>query len=98
MPRGATKATFVLGDVVGSTRLWSDLNEIPDALDALDERLDQGAAPIVSGGPPPGYHTVTPRMFVDDVAGQVDFLRRASAPPVGSKTIARSRSSSATRV
>jgi uncharacterized glyoxalase superfamily protein PhnB len=29
----------------------------------------------VVSGPPPGFHAVTPRMFVDDVAAQVEFLR-----------------------
>jgi uncharacterized glyoxalase superfamily protein PhnB len=27
-------------------------------------------------GPPPGYHSVTPRLVVGDVTAQVDFLRR----------------------
>jgi PhnB protein len=30
----------------------------------------------IDGGPPPGLHTVTPRLFVADPAAQVDFLRR----------------------
>ena len=28
------------------------------------------------GGPPDGYHSVTPRVVVSDVAGEVEFLRR----------------------
>jgi PhnB protein len=31
----------------------------------------------VSGSPPAGFHSVTPRMVVDDVVAEVDFLRRA---------------------
>ena len=29
--------------------------------------------------PPPGYHSVTPRIVVADVAGKVDFLRTVFA-------------------